>query len=253
MTPDPTVTQIAARLVEARRSGQQQPACEVTDAISAYAVQHAVARSLGWFPDGSAGHWKSGGASPHSVRTHAPLPPHGVLRHPADVRASHFHMRGIEAEIALRLRVPVNAQIAASLDEAAACVLIDSMCVAIEVVDSRWREAMDAPVWARLADLQSHGALVLGEWTAFRSGDWKHQACTVSIGTQATQHFQGTHALGSPTAVLPQWLRHATCAGTTVQAGTVVTTGTWCGLLQARRGDAVQVAFDGIGVAQVRF
>jgi 2-keto-4-pentenoate hydratase len=35
-------------------------------------------------------------------------------------------------------------------------------------------------------------------------------------------------------------------------AGTVVTTGTWCGLLPARAGDEVEVQFDGIGAASVR-
>ena len=36
-------------------------------------------------------------------------------------------------------------------------------------------------------------------------------------------------------------------------AGTVVTTGTWCGVLHATAGDRVVVAFDGIGRAEVRF
>jgi hypothetical protein len=33
---------------------------------------------------------------------------------------------------------------------------------------------------------------------------------------------------------------------------TVVTTGTWCGLLEAQAGDAVHVEFDGIGDARVQ-
>jgi 2-keto-4-pentenoate hydratase len=32
----------------------------------------------------------------------------------------------------------------------------------------------------------------------------------------------------------------------------VVTTGTWCGLLDARKGDLVQVRFEEIGEAQVQ-
>jgi 2-keto-4-pentenoate hydratase len=74
----------------------------------------------------------------------------------------------------------------------------------------------------------------------------------VRIGSQAVQRFRGTHAMADPCHVLPAWLRHATRHGAVLQAGTVVTTGTWCGLLPAEAGDMVEVAFDGIGLATVR-
>ena len=48
------------------------------------------------------------------------------------------------------------------------------------------------------------------------------------------------------------WLRHATRDGAVVAAGTVLTTGTWCGMLQAQAGDAVTVEFDGIGAAAIQ-
>ena len=59
----------------------------------------------------------------------------------------------------------------------------------------------------------------------------------------------GTHALGDPAWLLPIWLRHATRHGDVVPAGTVVTTGTWAGVVPATQGDAVEVAFEGIGRA----
>jgi 2-keto-4-pentenoate hydratase len=37
-----------------------------------------------------------------------------------------------------------------------------------------------------------------------------------------------------------------------VPRGTVVTTGTWCGLLEAHQGDRVRAVFDGIGEAEVQ-
>jgi 2-keto-4-pentenoate hydratase len=52
--------------------------------------------------------------------------------------------------------------------------------------------------------------------------------------------------------VLAAWLRHLTRDGATVPAGTVVTTGTWCGMLPAAAGDRVDVRFDGIGSAQLQ-
>ena len=72
------------------------------------------------------------------------------------------------------------------------------MCVSIEVVDSRWAEGVDAPALAKLADLQSHGALVLGAWTPFAARDWRAQRCRVRIGAQPPVERSGSHALGDP-------------------------------------------------------
>lgn len=245
-------TELAVRaLVDARRTQRTTPAVMLPDAAAAYAVQRGVARALGWFADGAQRYWKSGGPSRDAVLTHAPLPPAGVLAAPA--RASGpFHLRGIEAEIALRLAVDVDAERAAAVSHADAPALIDAMAVSIEVVDSRWSEGLDAPPLAKLADLQSHGALVLGRWLPFAPRDWAGQRCTVNIGDVASDH-RGTHALGDPLFVLPAWLRHATRDGAVLAAGTVVTTGTWCGVQHAQPGDRVRVEFDGIGEAEVRF
>ena len=57
--------------------------------------------------------------------------------------------------------------------------------------------------------------------------------------------------MGDPAWLLRAWLRHATRAGDTVPGGTVVTTGTWCGILPATAGEWVHVAFQGIGEAAV--
>lgn len=238
-----------AALLQAHRSGRKVPAPALPDAAAAYAVQLRVAQAMGW---ASSRWWKSGGPSRSAEQTHAALPPSGVKPSPADLRERAFHLRGIEAEVALRLARDVDAAMAAALDDAAARTLVDAMCVSIELVDSRWVEALQAPALAKLADLQSHGALVLGDWVPFDAAhDWSAQRCTVRIGTQAPLVFTGTHSMGDPAAVLLRWLRHATQAGP-VPAGTVVTTGTWCGLPMAAASDRVDVAFDGIGSASVQ-
>ena len=83
------------------------------DAAAAYAVQDGVAREFGWFDDAMPRHWKSGGPSRNAVLTHAPLPPAGVWTSPADARDWPFHLRGIEAEVALRMGLDVDAARAA--------------------------------------------------------------------------------------------------------------------------------------------
>ncbi len=247
----------ASRLLQARRDSRPQPAPALADAAAAYAVQDAVARRLGWFNDGVARHWKSGGASREVIATHAALPPAGVWASPAQAGDWPFTLRGIEAEVALRLREPVDAQRAQSLDLAGARALVDAMCVSIEIVDSRWADGLQAPTLAKLADLQSHGALVLGAWVAFDPArDWTAQRCRVQIANSAANHavheFRGTHSMADPAFVLAAWLRHATRDGAVVAAGSVVTTGTWCGIVHAHAGDAVEVVFDGIGAARVQ-
>jgi 2-keto-4-pentenoate hydratase len=218
-------------------------------------VQEALVRALdARLPaQGAAPAWKSGGPSRAAELTHAALPPQRVWASPADARASHFNLRLIEAEVALRLARDVTPSEAAQLTHETAAGLVDAMAVSIEIVDSRWRQARTAGALLKLADLQSHGALVLGEWQPFAARDWSRQACEVRIGDGEPQRFQGTHSLADPAWLLPIWLRHVTRAGATARRGTVVTTGTWCGLLEARPGQRVQASFEGIGSAEVQF
>jgi 2-keto-4-pentenoate hydratase len=245
----------AQRLVEARRTRQRAVPPALPDAAAAYRTQALVAQALGWADLQPPRHWKSGGPTV-AAQTHAPLPPPGIFESGAELSDWPFlTARIVEAEVALRLGRDVDAALAASLgegDDATAQALVDATCVSIELCDSRWTSGFDSPPLARLADLQSHAALVLGAWMPFQAHDWSQQACRVRIGSGDTREFRGTHSLGSPVRVLPAWLRHATQGGTVLRAGTVVTCGTWCGTLPAQAGDKVRVGFDGIGEAHVQ-
>jgi 2-keto-4-pentenoate hydratase len=247
---------VADALIRARRDSIVPAAAPLADglgdAADAYAVQQRVASALGWFAEAAPRHWKSGGPSRDTVLTHAPLPPAGVWTSPAHSGAWPFRLRGIEAEVALRLARDVDAALAATLDADSARALVDAMTVSIELVDSRWQEALDAPALCKLADLQSHGALVLGAWIPFAARDWSAQTCRVQIGAQLLVERRGTHSLGDPAFLLPAWLRHATREGRCLAGGTVVTTGTWVGILHAAAGDLVTVEFPGIGRASVQ-
>ena len=251
--PIDAIATATAALVQARQTHQTAAAVLLPDAAAAYAVQDGVARACGWFDGDAPTHWKSGAPSRTAVQTHAALPPAGIWSSPADARGWPFHLRGIEAEIALRLGRDVDAALAAGLDVAGASRLVDAMCVAIEIVDSRWTEVLDAPALAKLADLQSHGALVLGAWTPFAPRDWSAQVCRVGIGAAPATEHKGTHPMADPAQVLSAWLRHATRGNRRLPAGSVVTTGTWCGLPRAAAGDCVRVEFPGIGNAVVQF
>jgi hypothetical protein len=246
-------------LAQAQRTGTPTAsaawAATLVDSDAAYAVQEQVAASMGWFDATPARYWKSGGGSRQTPLSHAALPPSGVRNSPADFSDLALHLPGIEAEIALRLGCDVSAEQAATLSHQDAIKLIDALTVSVEVVASRWIEGGAAPALLRLADLQSHGALALGAWqsfTGFAAQDWSRQRCKVRVGAQPASEHVGSHPLADPTWVLPAWLRHLTRHGAKASAGTVVTTGTWCGLLPVQRGDQVEVSFDGIGAVALR-
>lgn len=251
----PHQMEIAQALVQARKERRPVDAAPLAntlrDAADAYAVQGLVAQALHGPDPGFPRYWKSGGPSREATPTHAPLPAQGVWPSPADARPWPCNIRLIEVEIALRLGRDVSAAEAASLSPEAAVSLVDAMTVSIELVDSRWLQAVQAPPLLKLADLQSHGALVLGEWVPFAPPDWAAQVVTVRVGDDSPVTFQGTHSMGDPAWVLPAWLRHA-AAGQVVPRGTVVTTGTWCGMLPARAGDLVTARFDRIGKASLQ-
>ena len=248
--------EVAQALVQAR---QQRRACDAStfsnslrDMDDAYAVQRLVAQALQGSEPAIARYWKSGGPSREATLTHAPLPAEGVWASPADARRWPCNIRLIEVEIALRLRQDVTPAQAAALSHEAAPSLVEAMTVSIELVDSRWQQGVQAPALLKLADLQSHGALVLGEWIPFAARDWAAQRATVRIAGGSPVTFNGSHSMGDPAWVLPAWLRHATRDGDTVPRGTVVTTGTWCGMLPAQAGDLVTARFEGIGEASLQ-
>lgn len=249
------VDAVTEALIHGRREHRTMDANRYLDALGsaaeAYAVQSAVAQALGWDTPTGAQYWKSGAPSRAAELTHAQLPPAGVWASPAHAGSWPFTWRGIEAEIALRLARDVDAALVATLDGPAAVELIDAMAVSIEVVDSRWDQYLSAPALLKLADLQSHGALVLGEWQAFKPRDWAAQRCKVQIAQEVTERC-GTHPLSDPVFCLAAWLRHATREGRVVKAGSVVTTGTWVGILDAAVGDLVTVEFEGIGHASLQ-
>jgi len=243
-------------LLTARRDRRPAPAAAFAQALrtadDAYLVQAAVANELDSHGDASPMHWKSGGASRTAAITHAALPPAGVWPSPALLNSWPFRLGGIEAEIALRLGRDVDAVQAAVLDVDSASDLVDAMTVSIELVDSRWDEGFLAPALLRLADLQSHSALVLGDWVPYERRDWLAQRCRIILGDQPPVEYVGTHSCADPVWVLPEWLRHATQDGQVVAAGTVVTTGTWCGVLTASPGQRLTVGFDGVGEASIQ-
>lgn len=243
-------------LLRARQGGpaadDQALAARVSSPEQAYLIQERTVARLD-ASDALPRHWKSGGPTRADTMRHAPLPAAGVRRSGAAMDDLPLRHRWIEVEIALRLGRDVSPDDARQVTHENAGQWVDAMCVSIEVVDTRWAAGRDAPPLLKLADLLVHGALVLGEFVPYAARDWTQQECRVRIGAQEARSFRGSLGTITPEWVLPDWLKHLTRRGQAVPAGTVVTTGTWCGLLDAQAGDAVEVEFAGVGAARCRF
>ena len=213
----------------------------------------------GWHRGQAPKFWKSGGPSVDRPLFHAPLPAEGVWLHtrqqpPIRMTQPVCSLHGVEAEIALRIGQTLDQQQVLALDTNSVHSVVDAMTVSIEWVDSRWKQQLQSPLPMLQIDRLSHGGLVIADmWQPYAPRDWSTQICRVELHGGETHIFQGSHPLGDPSHVLPRWLLHATQHWGVVEAGTVVTTGSWCQILHALPGQTVHVVFDEIGEASMQF
>ncbi|MCZ2497626.1 2-keto-4-pentenoate hydratase [Xylophilus sp. Kf1] len=251
------IEDIAAALVAARRSGtaaDESPwSATVLSQADIYRVQDRVSQTLGW--DAAAadrpGHWKGGGAGPGSVAAFAQVPAPWTAASPATLNTADFDRLGIEIEVAFRLARDVRAEDLASRTTQDPAGFLDAMAVSIELVDFRWRGQQDTRAELRACDLQSNAALVVGEWTPFRPVDWAAQVATLEVDGRPVGRYQGAHAAGDPLWFARQWLEHAVARHGRLLEGSVLTTGSWCGMVWLDGPAQVTAAFDGIGEARL--
>ncbi len=111
-----------------------------------------------------AGGWKIGAKTPASDAPiqGAPLPAEGVHRSGATLERSAFGKAGLELEVAFVLNRTFDAE-SGPYSDADVIAAIDTVHASIEVVASRFATWPDVDKLWQLADLQNHGALVLGE------------------------------------------------------------------------------------------
>ena len=187
---NPHIAAIAQTLLAARRNRlPANPALHVDQLQSndeAYAVQELVRKELAPEQAAVGRYWKSGASSREASLLSSALLDSGVWASPAQARDWPFNMRLIEIEIALKTNRHVSPAEAATLTHEQAHALIGAMAVTIEVVDSRWQQTEQLQPLLKLADLQTHGALVVGNWMPYSAQeterDWARQRCTVKIG-----------------------------------------------------------------------
>jgi 2-keto-4-pentenoate hydratase len=242
----------AAALLHARARGALLPGLAAwtvpQDIGQAYAIQDAVAAALG-----PIGGWKVGAQGPHAEPTCAPLPASLIHRSPHVLATGSCSLRGIEAEIAVRIKhdLPPRPQVYTSSELASA---IASVHPAIEVVCSRFTDFRKQGALSLLADSLSNGALIVGPGQAAPFPlDQAKQPVQLHFGMEQVAEATGGNPAGDIWRLLSWLANHvaARCGG--LRAGQIVTTGSCTGMLFAGPDIDVSAVFPGIGEARVSF
>jgi 2-keto-4-pentenoate hydratase len=240
----------AARLLCGARGGapihELPPSCKPQSDADSYEIQEAVIRQLGE----SIGGWKVGAASATSAAFCAPIWMKMIRSSPASYAARELRLIGIEAEIAFRLGRDLPARAAAyNRAEVTAGAALHPV---IEVVDSRYADFRSLDRLSILADNFSNGGLVYGaavpDWERL---DLSRTAITV---TEDGEPFADSSAGAArdPVAALVEFANLMNGRGGT-RAGTFVTTGSWTGMVFAKRGAQIVADFGPLGGVEISF
>jgi 2-keto-4-pentenoate hydratase len=240
----------AAGLLCAARGGspvhELPQSCRPQSDADAYQIQDAVLRQLGEVIGG----WKVGAASPNTAAFCAPIYASMIRPSPASYRATELRLIGIEAEIGFRLSrdLPPRAASYQRAEVTAGATLHP----VIEVVDSRYSDFRSLDRASILADNFSNGGLVYGpavpDWEAFDLG---HTTMTVTEDGQTFADSSGG-AARDPVGALVEFANLMN-ARDGAKAGTIITTGSWTGMVFTKRGARIVADFGPLGRVEIAF
>jgi len=164
----------------------------------------------------------------------------------------HHRLRIIEVEVALRLvRDLLPAGKLLPYEELASA--FDAMLPVIEVVETRLSDWAEADALAKLADLQSHGALVLGAPVPLPKAllDFSAIEARLEFDGRQVASTRGANPAVDVWRLLAWQALHCEQRGMPLRAGQIVTTGSLTGMLVATAGARVQAYVSGLGSVQV--
>lgn len=242
---------LAALLIQARISGQRIDAIPAAlvppDEAAAYAVQDLVIDKLGV----RVAAWKVGAAGPRSRPDCAPIFAGHVVASPAPLLAPPNGLNGVEAELAFRLGRDLPPRPTPYTDDEV-WNAIDSLHVAIEYLESRFRDRTAAPGLAMLADNISNGSFSWGPAVeTWRCLDLAKPEARLIIGSEEVARSVGGNAAGHPKRLVGWLANHLAQRHRPLAAGMFVTTGSHTGLHVAPLHTPVIARFTGVGEAQM--
>lgn len=241
----------AARLLGAARR-ERRPLAALPAGLQpesfteAVAIQEATVALLGETTPG----YKVAGTNPETA-TWAPILGSLMISNPGRFKASSVPLLGIEAEIAFRLKDDVNAA-----DRALTMADLDARLIVvptIEIVDTRFTSYLNTPPLHRAADFMSNGGLVYGEpWLDAGKQDLTKVAIELRASGVLICDTVGGHGAADPRIPTLAFLQ-APRRPDHLPAGTLITAGSYTGLLYVKPGDTVTARFAGYGEISVTF
>ena len=213
------------------------------DAWGAYAIQDATLSALG-----PIGGWKVGAKDSEAEPICAPLPASCLLPSGTNLSGAQWRLRGVEVELGLRVgrdldHVPSDLTVGELTDA------FDAVLPVIEVLETRLDDwAASAPL-AKLADLQSHGALLLGPPAPVpaMSIDLRTLVTELDFNGRTVSRTQGGNPAGDVWRLVSWLIKHCADRKTPLRRGQIVTTGSCTGVLLAEKGTHVEGRLVGLG------
>jgi 2-keto-4-pentenoate hydratase len=250
------VAHAAKLLLELRQTGRTIP--ELPDGLrpaetaEAYAIQDELHRIGGW----EIGALKVGCTSEFAQQALGIAEPIAGRVPAAKVgssgrtfaRSEFHHVPFLECEFALRIGSTVSRP--ESLHEVSVRSLVDAAAPAIELVNTRYDNALGASGFSTVADNSAATAIVLGA-PVDPPGDLASLAVTLRSASGELASGMGAAVLGDPYRSLAWVLRHELGRGRVVEPGTWVITGTCTGLVPCPLDEPVTAVFDLLGDVEV--
>lgn len=231
----------ARLLAEAHLTGLRLPSGTILprDHAEAFAIQDATLDLLG-----EIGGWKVGAASAQAEPICAPLPKAYIHASGAILAGE---LRGVEVELAFRVGRDLHPGDSAR-DDRDLLDLFDAILPAIELVETRLHDWRAADPLSRLADLQSHGALIIGAPLPFKAGEISlaNMEATLTVDGQEIVSTKGGNPAGDLTRLL-RWLINNTAYRGGLAKGMMITTGSCTGMKFAGDTCAVLGKVAGLG------
>jgi 2-keto-4-pentenoate hydratase len=217
-------------------------------ADDAYATQEATLRALGADSSDSRaiGGWKVGSKSADGPIQGALLPASGMHESGVHLSMQAFGKAGLELEVAFTFKRSFDANSGPYSDDDI-WNAIDSVHAAIEVVASRFAAWPDIDKIWQLADLQNHGALIVGEFMPYHE-DFPFVAPALRFDFNGRDVVELTPAnpAGDPRRLLTWLVNHATSRGITVTPDMIVTTGSYTGMFFPRSAGMAHGRIEGL-------
>lgn len=214
------------------------------DDAEAWAIHRAMIDRLGPIRG-----WKVGAPSPTAEPGFGALTADTIFDDGHVFEADAFRLGAVEAEIAVRFAHPLPPR-NAPYDASEVLAAVGTWHAAIEVLESAFAEWREVPKLWKVADRQSHGALVLGDGRSDPpSGPLDRHPVRLTVDGETVFEHEGGNSGGDPIRLLVWLANHLRAGPDHLKAGDVVTTGSTTPFLKARAGQTVRAEFPGFGSA----